>query len=127
MRWILTPVLVLHGLIHLLGVSLAWDGTGAKMAGGTLVPLGDLALRVAGVAWLIACLALLVAALGVALGREWWRASAIGALVLSQALIVLWWPDARAGTLANLLILAVAAWRPGLSTWRAALRTDARV
>ena len=126
MRWILVPLLVLHALIHLLGVPLAWGGTVAGMAGGTLVPLGDVALRIAGVAWLGACLALLIAALGVAFGRDWWRPVAIVAVMLSQALIVVWWPDARAGTLANILILAIVVWRPGLAVWRAALKAEAR-
>ena len=126
MRWILVPLLVLHALIHLLGVPLAWGGMVADMAGGTLVPLGDVALRIAGVAWLGACLALLLAALGVAFGRDWWRPVAIVAVMLSQALIVVWWPDARAGTLANILILAIVVWRPGLAVWRAALKAEAR-
>jgi hypothetical protein len=126
MRWILVPLLVLHALIHLLGLPLAWGGTVAGMAGGTLIPLGAIALRVSGVAWLVACLALLVAAAGMALGRDWWRQVAVFATALSQVLIVLWWPDARAGTLANILILAVVLWRPGMAVWRAALKADAR-
>jgi hypothetical protein len=126
-RWLLALLLVLHGLIHLLGVPLAWGGPVAGMTRGTLVPLGDLALRVAGVAWLLACLALLVAALGVAVGRDWWRPVALGAAAVSQVLVVLWWPDARAGTLADMLILAAAVWRPGLAAWRSALKAGARV
>jgi hypothetical protein len=126
MRWILVPLLVLHGLIHLLGFSLAWGGPATGMAGGTTVPLGDLALRVAGVAWLLACLGMLGAALGVALGREWWRPVALVAVVVSQVLIVLWWPDARAGTLANIVVLTILAWRPGLALWRATPKADAR-
>ena len=126
MRWLLAPLLVLHGLIHLLGVPLAWGGRFAGMTGGTLVPLGDFALRAAGTAWLLACLAPLVAALGVALGRDWWRPAALVAAIMSQALVVLWWPDARAGTLANILVLAAVVWRPGLAAWRSTLKTDSR-
>ena len=96
------------------------------MTGGAIVPLGDLALRIAGVAWLVACLALLFAAPGVAMGREWWRPVALLAVVVSQVLIVLWWPDARAGTLANTVILAIAVWQPGLAVWRASPKANAR-
>jgi hypothetical protein len=120
MRWTLVPLLVLHGFIHLLGVPLAWGGSVVGMAGAPGIPLGDVALRVAGVAWLLASLGMLGAALGVALGRVWWRTVAIVAVAVSQVLIVLWWPDARAGTLANILVLAVLIWRPGLAVWRAA-------
>jgi hypothetical protein len=122
MRWILILLLVLHALIHLLGFSLAWGGTVAATTGDTLIRLGGLGLRVAGVAWLLTCLLLLVAALAMALGQDWWRAVAIGAAVASQVLIVLWWADARAGTPANLLILAAALWRPTM----AARRVDAQ-
>lgn len=90
------------------------------------MPLGAFALRLAGVAWLITCLALLVAALGLALGRDWWRPVALVAAVVSQALVVLWWPDARAGTLANILILAAAIRRPRVAAWWSAPATGLR-
>ena len=126
MRWLLITLLVLHGLIHLLGLPLAWGGTVAGLTGGTLVPLAALALRVAGIAWLLACLALLIAALGVALGRDWWRPVALVAVVVSQVLVVLWWHDARAGTLANIAILTAVVWRPGMAVWRATPATGGR-
>lgn len=118
MRRILALFVMLHGLIHLLGLPLAWGGTVAGMAGETLIPLGGVAQQVAGIAWLVTSLGLLGAALGLALGRDWWRPVALVAVVVSQVLIVLWWADARAGTLANLLLLAGAIWRPGIAARR---------
>jgi hypothetical protein len=82
-RWLLIPLLVLHALIHLLGFALAWGGASTGLAGGTLVPLGAFASRMAGVAWLLACLAMLGAALGLALGRDWWRPIALSAAAVS--------------------------------------------
>jgi hypothetical protein len=75
---------------------------------------------------LLACLAVVGAALGLALGRDWWRPVALIAAAVSQLLIVLWWPDARAGTPANLLIVAAVAWQPGRALWRDAPRASTR-
>ena len=55
-----------------------------------------------------------------------YRMSALVAAVVSQVLIVLWWPDARAGTLANVLILAAVVWRPGLAAWLSAPKAGIR-
>lgn len=111
MRWLLVLVMVVHGLIHLLGVPLIWGGTVAGMTGEMLVPLTGFALRAGGVAWLVACVMLLVAACGVAYRRAWWRPFALAGVALSQALVVVWWQDARAGSLANLIVLAAIIWR----------------
>jgi hypothetical protein len=62
------------------------------------------------VGWLLATLLLLVAALGLALRRGWWPVVALVGVVVSQALIVCWWRDARFGTVPNLVILAAAVW-----------------
>ena len=126
MRWLLVPLFVFHGLIHLVGVPLVWGGLIAGKGGATLVPLADLALRVAGGAWLLASLALLLAAFGVAFEQDWWRPVALLAAAVSQVLIVLWWGDARAGTVANVLVLAAVVWRPGVAVWRSAPAADAR-
>lgn len=98
MRIAFIVILVLHGLIHLLGFLKAFD----------LAPIEQLTTpisRGAGVVWLVACVAVLVTAVLFALRVEaWWMVGA-GALVLSQALVVSTWSDAKAGTLANLILL----------------------
>ena len=53
--------------------------------------------------WFIAVVAFLMAAFGLATDRQWWRAVTIGAIILSQILI--WWPDAKWGTMVNVLII----------------------
>lgn len=42
------------------------------------------------------------------LHKEWWWVVAFGAIVLSQLLIFLYWKDAKAGTVINIVILMVA-------------------
>ena len=67
--------------------------------------LGAPATRVVGTLWLLAAAVLLIAAaLHIAARESWWIAGAVG-LLLSQALLILAWPDAKFGTVANLFIL----------------------
>ncbi len=110
MRWFLVVLLVLHGLIHLIGLPAAWGGAIPGLTSVPLLPLAGATLRLTGAAWLLAALLLVVAALGLALRYGWWSAAALAGVVVSQSLIVLWWQDARVGTLPNLVILVAAIW-----------------
>jgi hypothetical protein len=96
MRIVLVVLLVLHGLIHLIGVSRAGPATSRIVAG----------------LWVVACAAL-VGAGGMLLFRadSWWLVAAAG-VVLSQALIISAWHDAKFGTVANVLVAlgVVVAW-----------------
>jgi hypothetical protein len=105
MRIIVAVLLAVHGAIHLLGFLQAWKLAALPQLGGrTLIPLSDLGARVVGVGWAgAAALLLVAAALRLGQQRAWWMPAAVG-VVLSQALIVLHWPDAWAGTAANLLV-----------------------
>ena len=96
-RRLVAVVLVGHGLIHLLGAAkgLGWAEVAA---------LTEPITPATGVVWLIA--AIVVVATGVLLAagkRTWWVAGIAGALV-SQAVILTSWGDAKTGTLANLLL-----------------------
>ena len=97
-RWSVVVILIAHGLLHLLGAAkgLAW----APVA--TLTEPIEPAL---GVVWLAAAIALVAAgALFAARARMWWVAGIAG-LVISQAVILTSWSDAREGTLANVVLL----------------------
>ena len=102
MRWALVAVLVGHGLIHLLGV--------AKALGVAELPqLTQPISRGWGAAWLLAAAAVLAAAGMLAAGaRHFWIVGAL-ALVVSQIVIAASWRDAWAGTIANAILLVVAA------------------
>ena len=81
MRFAIAALLIVHGLLHLIGV-----------------------FRPAKAFWIAAAIVFLLAGLLRALNRdEWWIAGAL-ALVLSQALIILQWTDAKAGTIVNVLV-----------------------
>jgi hypothetical protein len=103
MRWLLFVLILVHGAIHFMGFA---KGFGLA----ELPELTQPVPKSAGVAWLLAGVALLAAAaLLIGAPRIWWMMG-FGAVLLSQVLIVSSWRDAKLGTLANLLILASVAY-----------------
>ena len=98
MTVVFAAFLVIHGLIHVMGFAKAF---GYADLPGLTVPIS----RGLGVAWLIAA-SLFVAAAVLVLTRPriWWMVAAL-AVVLSMAVIVPSWRDARYGALANLVAL----------------------
>lgn len=100
-RWTVGAVVIVHGLIHLLGV---FKGFGWAEVSQLTEPIGT----AIGVAWLAAAVLVVAAgALLIARVRWWWAVAAVAAVV-SQAVILTSWSDAKAGTTANVL-LAMAA------------------
>lgn len=98
-RWLFAALLGVHGLIHLMGFAKAFG----------LAELPQLAQPISrgmGLAWLGAALGLLATACLVVAGERWWWALGLGAVVLSQIVIVSAWGDAKFGTAANVLVLA---------------------
>lgn len=88
-RVTLGAVAVGHGLVHLMGVS----GSVADEHLGTRI------------LWAAAALAWVAAGLGLATGRRRWWLLGAPALLLSQAAIATSWADAKAGTVANAVLL----------------------
>lgn len=99
MRWVFAFIIALHGLIHFMGP--------AKAFGFADFPqLTRPISRGMGVVWLLAgVLTLAAVATLFAWPRRWWVLGA-AAVVLSQAVIFTSWTDAKAGTVANILLLA---------------------
>jgi hypothetical protein len=120
-RWTLVLVVGLHGLIHLAGTV---KGLGWAPVSALTEPIGV----AAGLGWLVAAVLVLLTAVLLALRADgWWRAAAPAVLV-SQAVIVSSWSDAKAGTLANLLLAAAAGYgyaSRGRRSLRARFRRDA--
>jgi len=98
MKYILVALLVIHGLIHLLGFVKAFDLAQPPQLQAEIS-------RPMGILWLVAVL-LLVASAGMLLlaGQWWWVPAAFG-VVLSQVLIFTTWNDAKAGTIANIILI----------------------
>jgi hypothetical protein len=86
MRFFIVGLLLVHGLLHLLGLS----GSPGKLIG----PL-----------WLLACVALLAAAIVLIADRQEWWLIAAGGVLLSQLLIINAWSAAKAGTVANVILV----------------------
>jgi hypothetical protein len=106
-------VVALHGLIHLLGFVAFWplaevsqlpyrttllDGRWDVGAGG---------IRVYALLWLFAAIGYVAAVLGLLARQDWWRALMLAVTVVSLVLTVLDWTDAKAGTVVDVIILAV--------------------
>jgi hypothetical protein len=95
---------LIHGAIHLMGFV---NGVGLariqSFSGQTILPLSKSAAQVAAYAWLMAA-SLFLAAIVAFLLRSNWIPLATVALVLSQLLILLFWSDAKWGTLVNLAL-----------------------
>lgn len=100
-RWIVVCVVAIHGLIHVLGVVQGFGWTHVEQlrlpsSAGT------------GVAWLVAALLVLGAAVLLAIRAPYWWLVAAVAAVASQAVILTSWSDAKAGTAANVVLLLAA-------------------
>lgn len=118
MRWIFVGLLTVHGLIHIIGFANAFGL-------GEFPQLAQPISKTVGVGWLLAGILTLAAAAALwAAPRVWWVA-AFGAVVVSQGVIFTSWSDAKAGTVANAMLLAAAVYgfaAQGPLSFRAAYR-----
>lgn len=118
MRLALVFVTIIHGLIHLLGWVKAFNIT-------PVLQLTQPISKASGMLWLLAMILLLMAAYGLLMRRDWWWMVAMVAVLLSQALIIMQWQDARYGTVLNVVIgIAVLAGWAGWSFYKT-FTTDA--
>lgn len=110
-KWVLAVLMLLHGLIHLMGGvnELGWAKV-SGLSGKTLFILPVPWHTFLGAAWLAVVLLFAISAIGVITGQAWWRTLAIVTALMSQVLILIWWPDAKAGTVANILVVLGAIW-----------------
>ena len=98
LRWVVVVVVVAHGLIHLLGAAkgLGWaDVTQLKEPINTVM----------GVAWLAAAVLVVLAGVLLVIRARWWWVVGAVAVVASQTVILTLWSDAKAGTVANVILL----------------------
>jgi len=93
-------ILLIHGFIHVLGFVKSYH----------LAEVPQLSLdipRSLGNLWLICAILFLAVIILMIFGKPWWPFFAIAAVILSQTLIVLYWQDAKFGTILNIIILLV--------------------
>ncbi|HEX8039943.1 MAG TPA: DUF6544 family protein, partial [Chryseosolibacter sp.] len=105
-RLIFVSVIVLHGMLHLIGFAKEWslsshDGLSRK----NLIDFSWRRSKAAGMFWLFT--GILFTASAVFYLTRWesyWLVAAI-AILMSQTLIIIYWQDARYGTIINVAIL----------------------
>jgi len=107
-RLLFSSLLAIHGLIHLMGFSKEWQlGPVSMLKNQTLLPLSHKMAKVTGTLWLLASLILILGACFYIVGKNSvWILALIG-IGLSQVLIIIYWYDAKYGTIVNIIILLV--------------------
>lgn len=121
MRGAFAFIVVVHALIHLLGFAKAFGLAEAAQ-------LHQHISRPLGVLWLLAAVLFAASAILLFAAPPWWWVPAAPALVLSQAVIVASWGDARFGTVANVIVLvpvAISLLSLGPSSFRSIFRREA--
>jgi hypothetical protein len=91
-------VIFIHGMIHILGFLKAFQFAEInQLTQNISKPLGIL--------WLIALVLFLAAAIQLISNHDLWWITALAAVILSQFLILIFWQDAKFGTIANIIML----------------------
>ena len=108
LRIIFASILVIHSLLHLIGVSKEWTtGPYGQRSDETLVNTSGNTSKITGAVWLLASILFLSGAAGFLLQKDWYWIPAAVALLISQILIMVDWQDAKYGTIVNIAILVV--------------------
>lgn len=110
-RWLTGVMMIGHGLIHGLGPIAIWGFADIEGFSGTAaLAVSDTALRLLAVAWLVAMVVLVAVGVSLIADKTGWKHWALIGAIVSQLVIAIWWADAAAGTIPNLLIAAAAIW-----------------
>jgi len=108
MKMILLIIIVLHGLLHLLGFTKAFNLPSANQ-------LSQNISKINGMLWLTSAILFIITAILLFLRKDSWWIPSVAAILISQYLIFTSWHDAKFGTIANVIILIVTI--IGYSTW----------
>lgn len=91
-----------------MGFGKEWNlGPVGKFIGKTVILIPGNALKVIGILWFLACLLLLLSAWTYYFGKDWFWITGLTALITSQALVILYWPEAKWGTIINFFLLII--------------------
>ena len=91
-------LLVVHGLIHMLGVAKAFGWAELPQLTQPISPMF-------GAVWLLAALLFFAAAVALFIWPRWWWAIGACAIVISMFVIVRFWNDAKFGAFGNVVVL----------------------
>lgn len=98
MKYLLAFIVVIHGLIHLMGVAKAFNLASFEQL---QIPI----TQPLGLMWLAAAVLFVAGAVLLFVAPAWWWAPAGVGLILSQIVILTSWGDAKFGTIANAIVL----------------------
>lgn len=106
LRYLLLALLICHGFIHLIGFVAGFGlSQFSNFTGKTLFPVAKQAEVVFTLLWLVAMLLFLSSGVMYQLHKQAWCFPALAGIVLSQFLVIIYWHDAKAGTVANVMLI----------------------
>ncbi len=100
LKTIFIIIIILHGLIHLLGFVKAYGYADVSA-------LTREISKPMGIIWLMAAVLFIITAILFAFKNDTWLYFGIASVIVSQAMIWMYWQDAKFGTIANVLMLIV--------------------
>jgi hypothetical protein len=100
LKTIFTIIIILHGLIHLLGFVKAYGYA-------DISALTKDISKPMGIIWLIATVLLVITAVLFMRKNDTWVYFGLVSVIVSQAMIFIYWQDAKFGTIVNILMLIV--------------------
>lgn len=98
MRFIFIGLIILHGIIHILGIIKAFNFASIEQ-------LSQNISKSIGILWLASTILFIITAVLFYLDKEYWWIIGTTALIISQTLIILSWQDAKFGTIANVVLI----------------------
>lgn len=106
-------VIAAHGLIHIMGFITQWriatieglDYRATILHG--RINLGSTGIRIEGLFWLPPIIGFVTSALGLVLGRSWWRRVLLVTTLFSLVICILGWPQTQLCVYVNFGSLAV--------------------
>ncbi len=106
MKVLLTIIIIFHGLIHLPGFVKAFDlAKIPALTSKSIILISASGTRLLGILWLVATILFLLTAISYIWHNKYWWIAGLAAVAISQILIILYWKDAKFGTIANVIIL----------------------
>lgn len=104
-RIVVSILLIVHAIIHLMGFLSEWNFVIAQNF--SIEPstvLSDIGSKAVGLLWVLCAIGFFFSFVLFLFRRRWWLVGAVS-LTISQSLIILYWEDAKYGTLVNVVIL----------------------
>jgi hypothetical protein len=113
MRILLAFLFIAHGIAHLPGFVVPWrlatlPGLPYKtsMINGS-VQVGGMGIRILGLFWLLGALGFVLTGAATLRGYGYWPTLGVAVTLFSLVLTLLGWPEARIGTVLNLMLLTL--------------------